>query len=297
MHVLILGYGEMGHAMETLLAPRHEISIWEKYPQPGFRSVRLEEAAPLADIIVFCLPVNPHREVLKRIEPALKPGGLPLSIAKGLDESGRTACGIFDSVLGDRSRYALLYGPMIAEELRAGRAGFAQAGCQTKALFERVEDLFYGSRLYLSHSTDLTGLSWSVVLKNVYAIAFGVADGLNMGDNVRGFLVVEALRELERIVVDMGGEAATARALAGLGDLVTTATSTGSHHRALGTRLARGDTEDISGEGVHTLAMLATHELIDIENYPLMSAVREIIRQPAAARERLARYVRNPPRP
>lgn len=292
MHVLILGYGEMGHAMETLLAPRHEVSIWEKYPQPGFRSVQLEETVPLADLVIFCLPVNPHREVLERIKPALKPGGLPLTIAKGLDEAGLTARGIFDSILGDRSRYALLYGPMIAEELRAGRAGFAQAGCHNRALFERVDDLFRGSHLYLSHSRDLVGLSWSVVLKNVYAIAIGVADGLHMGDNVRGFLVVEALRELERIVVDMEGEAGTARALAGLGDLVTTATSAGSHHRALGARLARSDTEDIGGEGVHTLAMLATHGLIDIEQYPLLSAVDEIIRQPAAAGERLGRYIR-----
>ena len=67
--VLILGYGEMGHAMETLLRKRHKLAIWEKFPQGGFQSVVLEEAAQNSDIAIFCLPVNPHREVSEIIAP------------------------------------------------------------------------------------------------------------------------------------------------------------------------------------------------------------------------------------
>lgn len=292
MHVLVLGYGEMGHAMETLLAPRHDVSIWDKFPPPGFESVVLEDVLPDADFVIFCLPAKPHREVLERVKPGLKPGSVCLSIAKGLDEAGDTAREMFETVLGDDFEYALLYGPMISEEIRAGRPGFAQAGCATAALFDRVRALFDDSALYLLHSTDLVGISWSVILKNVYAMAFGVSDGLELGDNSRGLLAVLALREMERIVVDLGGDPATPRGLAGLGDLVTTATSAGSHHHALGQKLALGETEDISGEGVHTLAMLKAHGLLDIDRYPLLATVRDIVKTPGQVRERLDRYVR-----
>ncbi len=85
------------------------------------------------------------------------------------------------------------------------------------------------------------------MLKNVYAILFGVADGLELGDNMRGYLATAAMHELERIVAGLGGSAGAAHRLAGLGDLITTATSKGSHHHELGRRLARGDTGERSG--------------------------------------------------
>jgi len=85
--VLILGYGEMGHAMEHLLKGRQQLDIWEKYPQDNIQSVVLEDAAPRADIVLFCLPVNPHREIVERIAPLLRKTCLCLSIAKGLEYS------------------------------------------------------------------------------------------------------------------------------------------------------------------------------------------------------------------
>ena len=85
--VLILGYGEMGHAMEHLLADRHNLYIWDKFVDAAPGSVVLEEAVPKADFILFCLPVNPHREIVTQIEPLLKDNCICLSIAKGLDET------------------------------------------------------------------------------------------------------------------------------------------------------------------------------------------------------------------
>lgn len=88
-----------------------------------------------------------------------------------------------------------------------------------------MQALFAGTPLYLEHSTDIEGLSWSAVLKNVYAILFGVADELGLGDNMRGYLAVACAAELGQIVSHLGGSAKTALRLTGLGDLVTTATS------------------------------------------------------------------------
>jgi glycerol-3-phosphate dehydrogenase (NAD(P)+) len=278
-NVLILGYGEMGHAMEVLLGARHRLFIWDKFPQPDFKSVALDQVLPQADFVLFCLPVNPHREVLNRVKDNLKPNSLCLSIAKGLDETGATAAQIFQEVLPARA-YALLYGPMISEEIREGKAAFAQLGCNDDEAFVRIRDLYHDSQIYLEHTRDITGISWSVILKNVYAMVFGMADELDLGKNMRGYLAVAALNELNRVVRMMGGEDRSPFNLAGLGDLITTATSIDSHHHELGRKLVRGETSDISGEGIHTLAMINKHGLFDTAALPLMHLIESVVKNP-----------------
>lgn len=289
--VAILGYGEMGHAMQQLLSAEHDVSIWDKFPQPGFESAVLEEIIPQADFVLFCLPVNPHREVASEIESLLKKRSICISIAKGLDESGQTAAQIFQHILGDRHRYVLVYGPMISEEIRAGRFAFAQLGCEHNSDCTLTADLFRNTRLHLEYTSDISGISWSVILKNVYAILFGVADELKLGDNVRGFLAVEAVRELDRIVLIMGGDAGSPYNLAGLGDLITTATSENSHHHSLGRQLARGDRNNVAGEGVHTLEMVEKHALFKLEDFPLFALAHEIVRHSSDARSTLLNYI------
>jgi glycerol-3-phosphate dehydrogenase (NAD(P)+) len=290
--VLVLGYGEMGHAMEVLLGGRVYLDIWEKFPVDNFRSAVLEEAAPLADLILFCLPANPHREVVTQLLPLLRMDTICLSIAKGLDERGQTAAEVFADVLGERQPYALLYGPMISEELRAGRYGFAQLGCKDDPIYRKVKDLFANTRLLISRSSDITGISWSVILKNVYAMVFGMADELQMGDNVRGYLAVASITELDQIVRGMGGDAGSPWHLAGLGDLVTTATSKDSHHHELGRMLARGESEGIKGEGVHTLEMVRQYGLFREEDYPLFELISSIVSSPGDVENRLDVYLK-----
>ena len=79
--VLILGYGEMGSGMEHLLRGRESLDIWEKYPRDNFQSVLLEEAVPRADMVLFCLPVNPHREIIEQVAPLVKKNCLCWSMA------------------------------------------------------------------------------------------------------------------------------------------------------------------------------------------------------------------------
>lgn len=288
--VLILGYGEMGHAMEFLLAEHHQLFIWDKFPPPGFQSVVLDECVPDMDIILLCLPVNPHREVLEKIKPLLADHTICLSIAKGLDEEGQTAPQILKQVLQDQP-HALLYGPMISEEIRAGRYAFAQVGSRTNEVYKRISSLFSNTKLFTEQTSDIAGITWSVILKNVYALVFGMADQLQLGDNTRGFFMVTALRELEQIVIKMGGKPASPFHLAGLGDLVATATSKGSHHYELGRMLARGETGNISGEGVHTLLMIEKHRLLQTAAFPLMQMLQQIIKQPQHARQKIDAFI------
>ena len=291
-NVLILGYGEMGHAMQHLLGERYSLSIWVRKLTENIQPVSLEKLVPEADIILFCLPVNPHYEILTRIKPLLKKQCLCLSIAKGLDESGNTASEIFSDVLGSEYDYALLYGPMISEEIRTDQYAFAQAGCINSKIFSSIKQLFDGSKLYLQHTTDITGISWSVILKNVYALIFGMADELQLGDNMRGFLAFASLQELDRIVQFMGGQPGSPYDMAGIGDLITTATSEASHHHELGRKLARGEFKEIRGEGIHTLEMVRTHQMFDIKKYPLFQLIDSIVNRHENARQAIDIYLK-----
>ena len=289
--VLIIGYGEMGHAMEYLLGPAHTLQIWDRHPVAGREPVDLDTAAVAADFIIFCVPASPIGELAERILPSLAGHSLSLSVAKGLDARGRSVARIFEDVYTDRADYGLLYGPMISEELRAGRPGFAQLGTRTQALYRKAAALFSASGLYLEYSSDICGISWAAVLKNVYAILFGVADALGLGDNMRGYLAVAAMHEMDAIITRLGGSARTSHHLAGLGDLITTATSAGSHHHALGGMLVRGERDRIGGEGIHTLAIMRDHGLIDENDYPLFRLVHRIVDDPANIRERIEDYL------
>ncbi|MDO8810434.1 MAG: hypothetical protein Q7J38_00180 [Gallionella sp.] len=292
LRVLILGYGEMGHAMEYLLAARHDVRIWNMGVVVKGCHATLENEVADAQVILFCLPVNPHHEIASRIAPYLATGSLCLSIAKGLDESGRTAAQVFERVFADKHHYGVVYGPMISEEIRMGLYAFADAVLSDAADFEVMHSLFRGSTLMCQQASDMHGRSWSVILKNVYAIMLGVADELKLGDNMRGHLMVAAIAELSGIVQAFGGQAHTPYSYAGLGDLMTTATSTSSHHHALGQQLVRGEWSDISGEGVHTLQMVEKYRLFDWRGYPLFSLVHDIVTAPETLHELVEDYLK-----
>lgn len=282
--VLILGHGEMGQAMEFWLRPRHEVAIWQRQPAQG-APLDLASAAAGADAVLFCVPALAHFELATRLKPGLRRETLCVSIAKGLDDAGRTAAQVFHEVFGEDFAYGVLYGPMISEEIRAGHPAFAEFASRHPGAFERVRDVFAGVPLALHGNSDVFGASWCAVLKNTYAILFGVADGLQLGDNMRGYLAVGAVREIEAIVTALGGSAATPWSLAGLGDLITTATSPGSHHHALGLKLARGEPVAIEGEGVHSLKTIHARRPFRIEPYPLLRLAHDILVTPARAGE------------
>lgn len=286
LRVLILGYGEMGHALEFLLAEKHDVSIWSRSSPTS-----LESATANAQVIIYCLPVNAHYDISQKIAPFITESSLCLSIAKGLDESGQTAAQIFAQVLTEKQRYGVIYGPMISEEIRLGHLAFADVALSDADDFNVVRQLFQASSLSCRLAGDMIGSSWSVILKNVYAIMFGISDELTLGDNMRGHLIVTALSELSSIVKAFGGETHTPYGYAGLGDLLTTATSENSHHHELGRKLASGQFSDISGEGVHTLKMVEKFQLLDTQIYPLFTLVKNIVATPAMLQIHLDAYL------
>ena len=289
--VLILGHGEMGQAMEFLLAPQQALRTWQRRPPAGVAPVNLEAVVPESDVILFCLPATAHAAVAAQIAPPLRGDTLCLTIAKGLDERGRLPSAVLTEAVGS-ARVAVLYGPMISEEIRAGKPAFAECGTAEPAAYERIAALFRDTALCLGPSRDITGLSWSAILKNVYAMAFGMADELNLGDNTRGFLAVTALHELSAIVQQLGGASATPYRLAGLGDLITTATSAGSHHHELGRLIVRNLPAALKGEGVHSLAMIEQFRPLDNTGFPLLRLIATCVREPETAPQTMRDFIR-----
>jgi len=280
--ILVVGYGEMGHAMEYLLAPAHELSVWSRHSAHD-----LATAAADAQFVFLCTPAPALAELAPRLRPGLDAGAWAVTMAKGLDDEGRLPARILAQA--GLPRVAVMYGPMISEEIRAARPAWALLAAEPTAGAAAVGALFRATSLHLAPARDLAGVSWCAVLKNVYAMLMGAADALSLGDNARGWLLTTTVAEMGRAVERLGGDPACAHGLAGLGDLVTTGTSAGSHHRAAGAALVRG--EEVAGEGVHALSVLRARGLIDDATCPLAALVAELLRVPAAAAERLRDYV------
>jgi len=285
LRVLILGYGEMGHAMEFLLAKRHDVRIWNRTSK-----INLEEETSQAQVILFCLPVRAHFGIISRVVAHLASDCLCLSIAKGLDESGRTAPQVLGSVLSGKSSYGVMYGPMIAEDILLGHYAFADVALSDMHDFSTVRQLFLSSTLICKQVPDMLGCSWLAALKNVYVIMFGIAEELELGDNMRGYLTVTAVSEIANIAQSLGAQAQTVYSYAGLGDLLTTASSENSHHHQLGRKLASMQDFELTGEGVNTLQMIAKFNLLDAQTYPLFNLIGEIIAQPKQINFRLGEY-------
>lgn len=278
--VLILGYGEMGHAMEHLLSPRQRVVIWTRSS-----GTDLDAEVAKATMVLFCVPTKPHEELARCLAPRLAADAIVLTIAKGLDDRGRTAPEILRAGLPNPDRVGVIYGPMIAEEMSAGHPGFGQLG-GTPAVREIARRVYAGSALHLEDTDDWRGPAWGAVLKNIYAQAFGMADGLGLGDNMRGYLAVAAMHEMRALLAELGADPDTAARLAGLGDLITTATSVNSHHHQIGIELARGKRDALAGEGIHTLSVLRAHPRFDPARYPLYQLVDECVREGGDIRKR-----------
>jgi glycerol-3-phosphate dehydrogenase (NAD(P)+) len=275
MKPLIIGYGEMGHAFAHLLTPAFSPNIWHRHLDDADN--KLHDWASEASHIFFCLPATALAVVSSVLNVALPRDCVCASIAKGLDDQGRLPVSILEQNLGDRIGFGVIYGPMISEEIVAGKPAYAHVAASSQAHQQAIMQCFTDTALSLQTHDDMVGLSWAAIMKNVYAILFGLADGLQLGDNARGALAVETGREMRAILLHVGADPESAWTLGGLGDLITTATSAGSHHHELGLTLATMDPDNdrqlLKGEGPHSIRLLAKKQLLPLKQFPLAQLV------------------------
>ncbi|MEE9493217.1 MAG: hypothetical protein V3W04_07560 [Gammaproteobacteria bacterium] len=164
-NILIPGYGEMGHAMQHLFSPRHQVSIYDPYIG-DLPAIDLNEQAAAADFVIFSTPTAAIYPLASTLAPLLKPDCICLSFSKALDSEGRTAAEAMRDGLQSNAHIGVLYGPMISEEIRLDKPAYANLASSDPYSQAQVLKLTAETRLKLVAHDDLSGMSWCAVLKN-----------------------------------------------------------------------------------------------------------------------------------
>lgn len=200
----------------------------------------LEEAVADKDVVVMGVPSHGFRAVLEQVAGHIRPWVPVVSLTKGLElPAGKPMSAIVEEILPGHP-FGVLTGPNLAREIIAGYSAASVIAMQDVLIVKELQKLFHSGlfRVYSNH--DVIGCELGGVLKNIIAIAAGMGDGQSAGDNTRAAIICRGLAEITRLGVAMGGEPQTFAGLAGLGDLIATATSPQSRNRTVGYELGRG---------------------------------------------------------
>jgi glycerol-3-phosphate dehydrogenase (NAD(P)+) len=245
----------------------------------------LEEALHGASSIVAAVPSHGTREILGRARPFIAPASTVISATKGLEQDTLFRVSeIVEQELGADVKVAVLSGPSFAAELARQLPTAVSVASHDASTVEQVQADFRAKYFRLYGTSDVAGVEMGGALKNVIAIAAGVAEGLALGDSARAGLITRGLAEIARLACAVGAQRETLSGLAGLGDLVLTCNGTLSRNRHVGVELARNRTLDdiLSGmkmvaEGVRTtdaaLALGARHGV----ELPIAAQVAELL--------------------
>jgi glycerol-3-phosphate dehydrogenase (NAD(P)+) len=284
---------------------RHANSLYlEGFELPSsLRATRsLEETCGEAEVVVMAVPSPYFRAVLEQAAPFLPRSAPVVSVAKGLEsETLLRMTEVIAQVLPGNPR-AVLSGPNLAREIMAGYAAGAVVACRDADVARQLQRVF-NRGLYRVYTTgDVIGVEAAAALKNVFAIAAGMADGVGVGDNTRALVITRGLAELTRLGVALGGEARTFAGLAGLGDLLATCLSPLSRNRQVGEQLGRGrKLEEIVAEmrmvaeGVHTCrSILELARRCQVE-MPIAREIHRVVHEGQSALEAYRGLVRRPP--
>ena len=285
MRIAVLGAGSWGTTFAALVCKRNETLLWAREPEvaveidqhhrnsaylPGFElpnalraTSDIERAAASADVLVMGVPTQWFRAVLAAVAPHFRPWGPVVSLAKGFEPgTGLRMSQVVEELLPGHPA-AVLGGPNLAKEIMAGNAAAAVIATHDHAVAAGLQAIFKRGlfRVYTHH--DVVGCEVAGALKNVVAIAAGIAEGLGAGDNTRAMVISRGLAELTRLGVAMGGEPVTFAGLAGVGDLVATCMSPQSRNRHVGEQLGRGRSlGEILGEMNMVAEGVKTAELV-----------------------------------
>jgi glycerol-3-phosphate dehydrogenase (NAD(P)+) len=253
-NVVIIGSGRIGQAIAKLLLKKgKKVELWDKDTSKNPKQKALNEIVPEADFLFLCVPSWSLRAAIKSFAGFIKKDTILISLTKGIEADTLKTAPYIIKELVPQNKYALLAGPMLAEELIQGKETRGIVGTEFRIVFSKLKLLFEGSNLKLEWSTDVRGIALAGAVKNIYAVAFGIADCLRWGDNAKGWLLSVAFREMVEIVTTLGGKLTTVLGPSGLGDLVATSFSPYSRNRQTGEELVRKGQCAVPGEGIRSL--------------------------------------------
>lgn len=274
----VLGTGSWGTAFGKVLADAGtDVVLWARRPElaasvrdnhenadylPGVTlpanltaTADAAEAVDGADFVVLAVPSQSLRDNLAAVAPALRQGTVLVSLMKGVElgttkRMSEVICEVADV---SHALVAVVTGPNLAKEIAGGQPAATVVACSDEAAAERIQ-VASTTRYFRPYTnTDVVGCELGGAVKNVIALATGMAEGMGFGDNTKASLITRGLAETARLGAALGADPMTFSGLAGLGDLVATCTSPLSRNRTFGERLGRGEKlEDILAQKQQT---------------------------------------------
>ncbi len=305
-NISIIGAGSWGTALAVLLGNNgHVVTIWsalEKEIQmleterelkslPGVRILdntivtgSLQEAMEKKDVLVLAVASSYTRETARRMAEYLKPGQIIVNVAKGIEDNTLlTLSQVIEEELL-QADVAVLSGPSHAEEVGKGIPTTCVVGAHSQNTAEYVQTIFMSPVFRVYTSPDMLGIELGAALKNVIALAAGIADGLGYGDNTKAALITRGITEIARLGIKMGGKIQTFSGLSGIGDLIVTCASMHSRNRRAGMLIGQGYTMEeamkevnMVVEGVYSAkAALALARKYEVE-MPIIEQVNQVL--------------------
>ncbi|MBT1186630.1 NAD(P)-dependent glycerol-3-phosphate dehydrogenase [Streptomyces sp. CJ_13] len=259
-----------------------------------------------ADFLVLSIPAQSLRASLAAWAPHIGTDTVIVSLMKGIEVgSGLRASRVITEVTGiGAERVAVLSGPNLAREIMNGQPAAATIACPDQDAAHRVQQACHTPYFRPYTSTDVTGCELGGAVKNVIALAVGIASGMGMGHNAQAMLITRGLAETTRLAVAMGAHPATLAGLAGLGDLVATCSSPLSRNRTFGTHLGQGlSIEQATAatkqttEGVKSAeAILALAHAHQVE-MPITEVISDLLHEKVTLDQAAAALMQRPPKP
>ncbi len=261
----IIGAGSWGTALSTVLyANGHEVTVWSileseitmlrekrehttklpgvQLPQGIVFTTELSEAITAKDLLVLAVPSVYTRSTARSMKPYVTEGQIIVNVAKGIEESSlKTLVEIIAEEIPG-ANVAVLSGPSHAEEVGRGLPTTCVVGAHNRATAEYIQNIFMNEVFRVYTSPDILGIELGGALKNVIALAAGMADGLGYGDNTKAALITRGIAEISRLALAMGARYETLSGLTGIGDLIVTCASRHSRNRKAGMLIGQGKT-------------------------------------------------------
>ncbi len=259
----MIGAGSWGTALSVVLTNNgHEVTVWSALEDeiemlskkrehesklPGVKlsdticyTTNLQQAIQGQDMIILAVPSPFTRTTAKKMAPYVEEGQLIVNVAKGIEEGTMmTLTQIIEQEI-PQAEVAVLSGPSHAEEVGRELPTTVVAGAKTKSQAEMIQNVFMNEVFRVYTSPDILGIELGAALKNVLALAAGMADGLGYGDNTKAALITRGIQEIARLGVAMGGKYETFNGLTGIGDLIVTCASRHSRNRKAGMLIGQG---------------------------------------------------------
>ncbi len=192
-------------------------------------------------IVIFAVPTQHLRRIAKEFSPCIEEEAIIVSASKGIEvDALKRGSEILKEEIKEGKKFAVISGPNLSKEIARGLPAATVVASENFEVAKYLQSILMLERFRVYTNLDVIGVELGGALKNVIAIASGVADGLNLGDNAKAGLLVRGIAEMTRLGIVLGAKAETFAGLSGIGDLIATCASTLSRNHYVGVEIARG---------------------------------------------------------